>query len=142
MNDTHRCWNCIDPVFMTEVSTGLYRCPVCGDELDMDFLNESIEPFDGNSKPLADERGPYEWMYGNFGSGDPRDFQPDYELCTVEEVEVWKADVARAEAGETVIAHPAGHSVYDAQGKLTLHILAPKYGIGTYKARYSTSDAE
>ncbi len=84
-----------------------------------------------------DERGPFIWSYGHFGSGDPRDFEPDMELCTPEEVERWKADKARAEAGETVIAPPAGEWVTP-----DMHILAPKYGIGTYKYRLPEDDAD
>jgi len=83
-----------------------------------------------------DERGPFMWQYGHFGGGDPRDFQPDMELCTPEEVARWKADVARAEAGEDVIAPPAGQ--WNESG--TIHILAPKYGIGTYKMRFDDDD--
>lgn len=87
--------------------------------------------------PEHDERGYFVWNYGHFGGGDPRDFEPDMELCTAKEVERWKADVARAEAGEAVTAPPAG-GWNEAR---TIHILAPAYGIGTYKWRISDEEA-
>jgi len=87
-----------------------------------------------------DERGPYDVMYGHFGGGDPRDFTPDYELCTADEIERWKADVALAESGETVTAPPAGQWFYDKDGNPTMHVLAPKYGIGTYKIRFEDGE--
>lgn len=83
----------------------------------------------------TDERGPFEWMYGFFGSGDPRDFTPDFEQCTAEEIARWKADVELAESGNTVIAPPAGKWHYSSDGTPIMHVLAPKYGIGAYKYR-------
>lgn len=32
--DSMRCFNCVDGVYMVQVSDHLYRCPVCGDEYD------------------------------------------------------------------------------------------------------------
>lgn len=82
-----------------------------------------------------DERGPFEWMYGFFGGGDPRDFTPDYEVCSEDEIARWKADVALAEAGNAVVAPPAGETVRDKDGNFVMHILAPRYGLGVYKYR-------
>lgn len=76
-----------------------------------------------------------EFMYGYFPGGDPRDFTPDYELCAKEEIEAWKADVEAAERGDTVVCPPSGQWLFGKDGKAILHILAPRYGIGTYIVR-------
>lgn len=83
----------------------------------------------------TDERGQYQWHYGHFGGGDPRDFVPDMEMCMPEEIARWKADLERAEHGENVTAPPAGTFVYSDDGILRLHILHPAYGVGMYKYR-------
>ena len=101
-------------------------------------MDNEFEDFDDEipEAPVEyDERGPFTWMYGFFGGGDPRDFTPDFDQCTPEEIERWKADVARAEAGENVVASPAGEWVTP-----NMHILAPRYGIGIYKVRFDEDD--
>lgn len=87
-----------------------------------------------------DERGQFELGYGFFPGGDPRDFTPDYEMCSPEEIERWKVDVALAEAGFTVVTPPSGQWIYDQDGKPVMHILAPKYGMGTYQYRLQDED--
>lgn len=72
-----------------------------------------------------------EWCYGFFPGGDPRDFSPDYEMCTVQEVDDWKKDCAEWEAGSGQPCPPAGYWNADH----TMHILAPRYGMGVYKVR-------
>lgn len=58
--------------------------------------------------------------YGFFVGGDPRSFSPDYESCTPEEVERWRADCALAERGERTAVPPGCHASQ------------PGYGVGTY----------
>lgn len=89
-----------------------------------------------------DQRGWFEWGYGAFGNGDPRDFSPDFELCTEDEIARWKSDLGRVAAGEIVVVHPAGKRVYAEDGRFVMHILAPAYGIGTYKRRLENEDDE
>lgn len=99
---------------------------------------DEIEIF--HQEPQHDERGAFEYSYGNFGSGDPRDFTPDYEMCTEDEIASWKADLALVEAGNTVVCPPAGQWFYDKDGKPMMHILAPRYGVGTIKYRFDETD--
>lgn len=108
-------------------------CMICGAYRHQDFVNGKDEISEPDPGPTVehDERGAYIWSYGHFGGGDPRDFEPDYELCTPQEIERWKSDVARVEAGEDLKAPSAGE--WNKSG--TIHILAPVYGIGTYKYR-------
>ena len=68
-----------------------------------------------------------EIMYGVFPGGDPRDFKPDEECCSPEEIAAWKAACEEWERGEGVDRGPgcsfAGDgSVHDGTG----------FGIGTY----------
>lgn len=34
-----RCYNCLDVIYMTDLGDGLYRCPICGDERDLNSEN-------------------------------------------------------------------------------------------------------
>lgn len=83
----------------------------------------------------TDEEG-YEFGYGFFPGGDPRDFTPDYEMCSPEEIERWKADCALAESGNTVNVPPSGQWIFNDAGEPVMHILAPRYGMGTYRVKY------
>lgn len=86
---------------------------------------------------LADSVRVEQWGYGYYpGGGDPRDFSPDRELCSPEEIAAWEADCAAWEAGN---GQPAPPSCYTNESG-TLHILAPRYGIGSY--RYADPDAQ
>lgn len=68
------------------------------------------------------------YMYGYFPGGDPRDFRPDEECCTPEELAAWQADCAAWNAGNGQPAPPSGFWSDDG----SMHILAPRYGIGSY----------
>jgi hypothetical protein len=120
---------------------GLRGCEICGNDTTGRLCRSCAEQEaidNGADVPEMtdfDERGPFEWAYGFFGGGDPRDFTPDYEMCSEDEIARWQADIALAEAGNTVVAPPAGKSVFDQGGNPVMHILAPKYGMGTYKNR-------
>lgn len=108
------------------------------DDIDVEPMPDfGLNPADADD---FDERGPFILTYGYFGSGDPRDFTPDYELCSSEEIARWQADVALAESGDITIAPPAGEWVLDQNGNRAMHILAPKYGIGVYKYRPQEAD--
>lgn len=47
-----------------------------------------------------------ERTYGPFRGGDPRDFEPDVELCTAEEIKAWGAACAEWAAGRGVDRGP------------------------------------
>jgi hypothetical protein len=72
-----------------------------------------------------------EQVYGFFPGGDPRDFTPDTESCTPEEIARWKADCELVERGEPI---DASHSCewHELPGGGLAHVLAPRYGIGVY----------
>lgn len=74
----------------------------------------------------------FEYGYGFFPGGDPRDFTPDYELCAEQEVANWKADCEAWERGEQTPCPPPCEHTHDEQGNEMI-ITAPRYGIGTYK---------
>lgn len=44
-----------------------------------------------------------EVWYGNFRGGDPRNFKPDLEVCTEEEIARWKAACERWDHGDHVV---------------------------------------
>lgn len=69
--------------------------------------------------------------YGYFPGGDPRDFRPDEECCTPAEIAAWEADCAKWNAGQQEPTPPAG--VWSDDG--AIHILAPRYGLGSYVFR-------
>ena len=70
--------------------------------------SERAEAFIRAIIPELEKMAEPQQVYGFFHGGDPRDFTPDYDLCTPEEIARWQADVARAEAGENITAPPAG----------------------------------
>lgn len=104
------------------------------------WMNDvSSDDFEDYDQP--DEDG-YHWMYGHFTGTDPRDFRPDMELCTDDEIANWKADCEAWDRGEGKPAPPPGTTLYDAEGNWIGHILAPRYGIGTYRYRDDDESAK
>lgn len=81
-------------------------------------------------------------VYGFFHGGDPRDFWPDAECCSKDELEnhrraceLW--DIANADGYDpNPEACPSGW-VYDEFGNRICHVLRAPYGIGSYQ--FSTS---
>lgn len=72
-----------------------------------------------------------EIVYGFFPGGDPRDFTPDDESCSPEEIVRWKEDCEAVERGEAIGANHSGGWITFSDGTQA-HVLAPRYGIGTY----------
>ena len=101
-------------------------------DLDRDDTDENGDPVD--YEPQLDENG-YLWLYGHFTGTDPRDFFPDYELCTEEEIANWQADCEAWNKGEGKPAPPPGRTLYKRDGSFFGHVLAPRYGVGTYRYR-------
>jgi len=79
--------------------------------------------------------------YGFYAGGDPRDFSPDWESCSPEEIANHKAACASwdqaAARGETPEPEkcPSGW-VYDEAGKPIMHVLRAPYGIGCYSHEF------
>ena len=72
----------------------------------------------------------WEWVYGPFHGGDPRDFFPDEECCTAEEIERHRLACEAWEKGEQVDRGPScatqgDGSIWDGTG----------FGIGTHRYR-------
>lgn len=64
---------------------------------------------------------------------DPRDFTPDYESCSEEEIENWKKACELAEKGEYDQSNHA-HKWVEMNG-MRAHISYNPFGIGTYTIR-------
>lgn len=68
-------------------------------------------------------------VYGGFHGGDPRKFTPDSECCSAEEIAAWEACCDAWNKGHRPGVD--GHiSVYDAEGRLVLHVARNPFGIG------------
>lgn len=67
--------------------------------------------------------------YGFFHGGDPRNFSPDPECSTAEELEQHKADCAAWEAGNNVERHVHA-PLLAADGKCIGHTTTAHYGLG------------
>lgn len=73
-----------------------------------------------------------EAVYGFPCVSDPRDFVPDEESCTLEEMAAWKRDVELAERGEYQ-RDPSKHcsTEFDVGGQFIRHVTRTPWGIGT-----------
>ncbi|WAH35017.1 hypothetical protein [Alicyclobacillus dauci] len=65
---------------------------------------------------------------------DPRDFVPDFEMCSEKEINAWKAACELAEKGESVDI-PRHQIIRDGEGSMAAHIAYNAWGLGTYKYR-------
>jgi hypothetical protein len=108
------------------------KCSWCGKSLTngLDTFGDVGEEF---CKECFDQLSAKEdYGYGFPPRGvDPRDFMPDFELCSREEIKAWEEDKARAEAGEAIVSPPPGGW----NNTHTIHVLAPRWGIGAYKIK-------
>ena len=82
-------------------------CSSCGADVDLDY-------------PTA--------VYGTFMGGDPRDFTPDPESATPDEIARHKADCAAAEAGK--LAHKVPDCVAHQTDEGTVFVTRSSYGLG------------
>jgi len=76
--------------------------------------------------------------YGYFHGGDPRKFYPDYESCSLEELENHKraCDLwnAAEKAGNALPPEPnPSMSVHNQVGQCVLHITKAPFGVGMYE---------
>lgn len=113
--------------------TDTTRCCNCGDEFgNHDYVPESIDQYKCPH--------PYiETVYGFFHGGDPRDFHPDREECSPDEIENHRlaCEVAEAQAEGRELPCPSGY-IYDANGDWIAHVLRAPFGIGTYQYEMET----
>ena len=65
-------------------------------------------------------------VYGNFMGGDPRDFTPDTEDCTPEEIAAWEAACAEWDAGTGTDRGPGCQAFGDGSA-----ITGTGFGLGT-----------
>lgn len=73
-----------------------------------------------------------EQSYGFFPGGDPRDFTPDFEGCTPQEIEAWKEACDSWNRGEKVVCEGSHRWLVDAEGKVIGTATVSSFGIGTY----------
>lgn len=78
-----------------------------------------------------------ESYYGYFNGGDPRDFHPDAEDCTPEELANHKKACEEAEATEAGrnIPNPSGWIKYEGG---MIHVLNAPFGIGVQTVEYES----
>lgn len=70
--------------------------------------------------------------YGCFPGGDPREFFPDHESCTPEELESHQEACRRLDAGESVEVGSNHTDIIGADGKPRGHLTHPVFGVGSY----------
>jgi hypothetical protein len=70
-------------------------------------------------------------MYGYFpgGDADPRDFTPEEDQCTAEEMERWRAACAAAARGEAPTT-PGPHEPLVVDGVEVGHVTRAHFGVG------------
>ena len=73
--------------------------------------------------------------YGYFGGGDPRDFCPDGEVCTPEELAAHKAACAAWDRGERPECERHRHEVVERGETTIVASFAGAFGLGTYSVR-------
>ena len=70
-------------------------------------------------------------VYGFFPGDDPRNFTPDAEVCTPEEITAWKDDCEAWDRGERIPVPPACQERKLSDGT-TIHVIVCRYGLGVY----------
>jgi len=98
------------------------------------LLNGNI--CDAHYAEMMSEIEDMQTYYGYFPGGDPRDFTPDQEVCTPEEIARWEAACKRWEAGDTSELPPEEHGPWIEQGGKTVGLCHAyrSFGMGTYRA--------
>lgn len=78
-------------------------------------------------------------QYGFFSGGDPRDFTPDHDSCSPEEIANHKAAVEAVERNKVPLGNLSEWLESD-DGKNVMHLLRAPFGIGTcvYRDKHAT----
>ena len=72
-----------------------------------------------------------ELTYGFFIGGDPRNFKPDYEVCTEKEIQKWKNDCQKWNDGDYEnVDKNAPRFCGEVDGKHVFHLIPGGYGLG------------
>ena len=101
--------------------------PCCGKQIrDLEQVTALLKAVLPTVEKFAIETG-----YGNPVCDDPRDFSPDPECCTPEEIARWKEACERAERGEKVEV-PQHQWFSDKDGMICCHVNSNPWGIGIY----------
>jgi hypothetical protein len=107
------------------------RCVNCGDEFaNHDYVADSLDQY----------KCPYmkrDSVYGFFNGGDPRNFHPDGECCSPEEIENHKraCELANNTDEGKRLACPSGWETF---GDYQRHVTRAPFGIGTSTYEYET----
>ena len=104
----------------------LPRCKNCGQDFE-EHHAECDPPY----------QCPYEYQmqpcYGFYHGGDPRDFHPDYESSTPDEIENHKRACREADASvrKQSLPCPSGYEQLEHNGQMVVaHVLRAPFGIG------------
>lgn len=73
--------------------------------------------------------------YGHYLGGDPRNFFPDEESCSPEEIGRHKTACAAWERGERPVSEPHRHEAQEIEGKLVIVSYPGAFGLGVYHMR-------
>lgn len=107
------------------------RCCNCHrDFADHDYIKGSIDDYKCPEPHV-------ECFYGFFHGGDPREFHPDYESCSEQEIANWKEACDKATELESARDLPCP-SGWIRTPEFTAHMLVTPFGIGTYTYKQET----
>lgn len=108
-----RCVSCMEPVNPLHPKCACIRAEIEG-------YRQALERL----LPLTDE---FEYtLYGTFMGGDPRDFTPDEEMCTPEEISAWETACEEWNRGEGVDRGPGCQTMGDGSA-----VTGTGFGLGT-----------
>lgn len=82
-------------------------------------------------KAIAEDKY-IEVIYGFFNGGDPRDFKPDEECCTPEEINKWKEAVTLWNNTNNVKYEGSHYWIYNEVGHIVGSGTNATFGIGAY----------
>jgi hypothetical protein len=69
-------------------------------------------------------------VYGFFSGGDPRDFHPDYEDCSPDEIRAWQQAVREADRLSEKRELPCPSGFERTADGTVIHVLRAPFGIG------------
>lgn len=104
-------------------------CSLCGEVVPLHTTYDSIYHPVCLECWTEIERQESEPCYGFFIGGDPRNFTPDTESCTPEEIALHKEHCAAWERGERPTV-PVRTNTYDTEGNVATSVRYANYGIG------------
>lgn len=105
-----------------------HPCANCGRAFaDHDYVTDSIVTY---KCPVPH----IESGYGFFAGGDPRNFHPDYECCSEEEIaNHQRACEEAARLGNVNLNCPSG---WEQVGDAVVHVLRSPFGVGVYTVEF------